>query len=156
MFRHYISADVPPPRIGPRRHGLFGCGLSLFFHPVADNRLWIQTHLQQVRHVGCLAEIGAKCPWSPIKTTQSCLLLILHAGPWHLRAGKHRHARPMMRHHNPLVTKPLQHGVVWKREVVRKIVVDLFCLSIQMHACMQLHAHSRAHRRAHVRANKKS
>ena len=61
-----------------------------------------------------------------------------------------------MRHHNPLVTKPLQHGVVWKREVVRKIVVDLFCLSIQMHACMQLRAHAHARTRAHVRASKKA
>ena len=61
-----------------------------------------------------------------------------------------------MRHHDPLVTKPLQHRVVWKREVVRKIVVDLFFrTSIQTDACMQLHAHAHAHRRAHVRANKK-
>ena len=143
MFRHDISADVPAPRTGPRRHGLLGCGLALYSHPVANNRLWIQTHLQQVRHMWCLAEIGAKCPWTPIKTAQSCLLLILHAGPWHLRAGKHRHARPTMRHHDPLVTKPLQQRVVWKCEVVLKIVVDLFILFIQMHACMQ-HAHSYA------------
>ena len=33
-----------------------------------------------------------------------------------------------MRHHDPLVTKSLQHGVVWKREVVRKILVNLFFL----------------------------
>ena len=94
-----------------------------------------------------MAEIFAECPWSPKKTTQSCFLLILHAGSWHLRAGKHRHARPTMRHHDPLVTKSLQHGVVWKREVVRKIVVDLFILSNQMHACMQLLAHTHAHAR---------
>ena len=144
MFRHDISADVPAPRTGPRRHGLIGRGRALCSQPVADNWLWIQTHLQQVRHVGCLAEIGAKRPWSPIKTTQSCLLLILHAGPWHLRAGKHRYARPTMRHHDPLVTKPLQHRVVWKREVVLKIVVDLVILSIQKHACMELHAHAHA------------
>lgn len=34
-----------------------------------------------------------------------------------------------MRHHDPLVTKSLQHGVVWKREVVRKILVNLFFYS---------------------------
>ena len=144
MFRHYISADVPAPRTGPRRHGLLGRGLALCSHPVADNWLWIQTHLQQVRHVGCLAEIFAECPWSPIKTTQSCFLLILHTGPWHLRTGKHRYARPTMRHHDPLVTKPLQHRVVWKREVVLKIVVDPFIIFV---ICTHARSYTRPHRR---------
>ena len=31
----------------------------------------------------------------------------------------------MKRHHDPLVTKPLQESVVWEREVALKIVVDL-------------------------------
>lgn len=52
-----------------------------------------------------------------------------------------------MRHHDPLVTKPLQHRVVWKREVVRKIVVDLFILFIQAQECMQRLAHADAHAR---------
>ena len=147
MFRHDISADVPAPRPGPRRHGLLGCGLALCSHSVSDNRLWIQTHLQQVRHVWCLAEIVAKRPWTPVKTAQLCLLFILHAGLWHLRAGKHRYMRSFIRHHDPLVTKPLQRRVVWKREVVRKIVVDLFILFIQAQECMQRLAHADAHAR---------
>ena len=149
MFRHYISADVPAPRTGPRRHGLINRGLALCSLSMAHNQLWIQTHLQQMRHVRCLAEIGAECPWSPVKTAQSCLLLILHASPWHLRAGKHRHARPTMRHHDPLVTKLLQQRVVWKCEVVLKIVVDLFILFLFRctRAC-STRTHMR--RRAHV------
>ena len=53
-----------------------------------------------------------------------------------------------MRHHDPLVTKSVQHGVVWKREVVRKIVVDLFILFIQTHECTQRLAHADAHARS--------
>ena len=59
-----------------------------------------------------------------------------------------------MRHHDPLVAKPLQQRVLWKREVVLKIVVDLFVLSVQNRACMQLRAH--AHARALVSVQKKS
>ena len=154
MFRHDISADVPAPRTGPRLHGLLGCGLALSSHSVLDSRLWIQTHLQQVRHMWCLAEILAKRPWTPVKTAQFCLLFILHAGPWHLRAGKHRYMRSMIRHHDPLVTKSLQHGVVWKREVVRKIVVDLFI--IQTHECTQRLAHVDAHARPRPYTDKRN
>ena len=53
-----------------------------------------------------------------------------------------------MRHRDPLVAKPLQQRVVWKCEVVLKIVVDLLVLSVQTHACMQLRAHAHAHARS--------
>ena len=156
MFRHDISADVPAPRTGPRLHGLLGCGLALSSHSVLDSRLWIQTHLQQVRHMWCLAEIFAKRPWTPVKTAQLCLLFILHAGPWHLRAGKHRYTRSMIRHHDPLVTKLLQRRVVRKCEVLLRILVHLsFVLSIQTHACMQLCVHEHAQARS-CRTTKKT
>ena len=44
-----------------------------------------------------------------------------------------------------------RYGIGWKREVVRKIVVNLFILSIQTHACMQLLAHAHAHARSRPR-----
>ena len=78
-----------------------------------------------MRHVWDCVEIGAECPRSEINTTQSCFLFISHVGSWHLRIGEHRHIRPRKRHHDPLVTKPIQDGVVWVREVALKIVVDL-------------------------------
>ena len=61
-----------------------------------------------------------------------------------------------MRHHDPLVTKSLQHGVVWKREVVRKIVVDLFILFIQTHECTQRLAHADAHARPRPYTDKRN
>ena len=58
-----------------------------------------------------------------------------------------------MRHHDPLVTKSLQHGVVWKREVVRKIVVDLFILFFKR-TNARSDSRTRMRTRAHVRARR--
>ena len=61
-----------------------------------------------------------------------------------------------MWHHDPLVAKPLQDRMVWKREVVMKIVIDLFLnfLFKCTHACCYTRSHMRT--RAHDRTNKKN